>query len=113
MQLLRHGAHLGMKNHLDETAVKRILPSTLESFLDASVRVQDQEVSINNFNVTFDYSILAPPRWPALPPSRLQPSETGVAFHAQLNNDAVESVSLQTAPGNRRFSQSDLTHLLT
>lgn len=95
--LLRHGAHLGIKNNLGETAVKRILPSTLESFLDSCVHLQDEEVSSHDFSVTFDYAFLAPPRVPTPAPSQLQPSETGITFNNQ--SDAVETVTLHAQSG--------------
>jgi len=104
VQLLRSGAHLGLKNHLEETAVKRILPSTLESFLDSCIRLSDEESSSQNFSITFDYSLLATPRPPPTTAQHLQPSETGVTFNN--HNDAVETVNLQAAtPGS--FAQNN------
>ena len=73
LQLLRHGTHLGVKNIFGETAVRRILPSTLESFLDSCVSLNDEQPSSRNFAITFHYSLLAPPY-------RLAPGEEAVAF---------------------------------
>jgi hypothetical protein len=98
LQLLSNGANLGIKNHLGETAVKRIMPSTLETFLDSCIRSTDgEDVSSQNFSITFDYSLLAPPRPIPHPPQQLQPSETGITF--SNHNDAVESISLHDSQG--------------
>jgi hypothetical protein len=102
VQLLRSGAHLGLRNLLQETALKNILPSTLESFLDSCIRLSDEKSSSKNFSITFDYSLLATPRPPPPTAQHLQPSETGVTFNNQ--NDAVETVNLQAAtPGFNSF----------
>lgn len=95
MLLLRNGAYLGLKNHLDETAVKRIMPATLEAFLDSCLHVPDgEEVSSQNFSVTFDYSLLAPPR----PDASVTTEATGATY--VNNHDAAhESINLHTAPG--------------
>lgn len=99
VQLLRSGAHLGLKNHLEETAVKNILPSTLESFLDSCIRLSDEESSSQNFSITFDYSLLATRRPPTA--QNLQPSETGVTFN---NQQDAETVNLQVnTPGFNSF----------
>ncbi|XP_057381320.1 transient receptor potential cation channel protein painless-like [Daphnia carinata] len=114
LQLLSSGANLGIKNHLGETAVKRIMPSTLEFFLDSCIRAKDgEDVSSQNFSITFDYSLLAPPRPMPHPPQQLQPSETGITF--TNHNDAVETISLHnTQEEEKIFPECEaLWHLST
>ena len=94
IQLLRSGAHIGLKNNLGETAVKRILPSTLESFLDSCVKVTDgEEMTAENFFVTFDYSLLAPPM-------RSTDAIESVVSYQNNHETAAESVNLNSpVPG--------------
>ena len=100
VQLLSNGANLGMKNQLGETAVKRIMPSTLESFLDSCIRTKDgEDVSSQNYSITFDYSLLAPPRPLLLPAQQLQPSETGITFTMNHNDAVVETISVHNTRG--------------
>ncbi|XP_032796549.2 transient receptor potential channel pyrexia isoform X1 [Daphnia magna] len=114
LQLLSSGANLGIKNHLGETAVKRIMPSTLETFLDSCIQAKDgEDISSHNFSITFNYSLLAPPRPMPHPPQQLQPSETGITF--TNHNDAVETISLHnTQEEEKIFPECEaLWHLST
>ena len=87
-ELLFHGAYLGIKNCLGETAVERILPSTLEMFLDACVNGNSEEISSQNLAITFDYRILAPPQRSV--------TELGVVYSAASHSEhATQAVSLQ------------------
>jgi len=97
IQLLRSGAHIGLKNNLEETAVKRILPSTLESFLDSCVKVPDgEEMTAQNYSVTFDYSLLAPPM-------RSNDAIEGVVSYQNNHETAAESVNLNSPSAGSIF----------
>lgn len=60
-RLLELGANIGMKNHWDETPIEKIHPHVLESFLDEECIKATGDVNHENFEMTFDYSFLAPP----------------------------------------------------
>ena len=61
--LLEMGANIGMKNHWDEVPISNIQPDTMEDFLSEFCIQSDPKKDANNdkFEITFDYSFLAPP----------------------------------------------------
>jgi hypothetical protein len=61
--LLELGANIGMKNHWDEVPISNIQPETMEEFLNESCLKFDPKKDVNHdkFEITFDYSFLAPP----------------------------------------------------
>ncbi|TRY61355.1 hypothetical protein TCAL_01796 [Tigriopus californicus] len=61
-QLLENGANIGMKNHWDETPIEKIQPDTLEAFLNEFCITSNGDVNHENFEITFNYSFLAPPK---------------------------------------------------
>ncbi len=61
-KLLDRGANIGIKNIWDELPISKILPSTLEDFLNETcVTSNGQPVTSQELMVTLDYSFLAPP----------------------------------------------------
>jgi hypothetical protein len=59
--LLEAGANIGMKNQWGEVSVTQILPKTLEEFLDDfCLKTNDKDVNHEDFELTFNYSFLAP-----------------------------------------------------
>ena len=61
-KLLEAGANIGMKNHFDEVPISKILPDTMEEFLDEFCLDATRDVHHEDFEITFNYSFLAPPR---------------------------------------------------
>ncbi len=61
--LLEHGANIGMKNHFEELPIDFITPDMLERFFSEYCIKYDEATDVNNekFEITFDYSFLAPP----------------------------------------------------
>ena len=61
--MLELGANIGMKNHWDEVPISSIEPETVEEFLNEfCIRYNDAvDVNHDKFEITFDYSFLAPP----------------------------------------------------
>ena len=60
-QLLEVGANIGMKNHWDDIPISKISPDTMEDFLDEFCIEATGDVNHEKFEVTFNYSFLAPP----------------------------------------------------
>eukprot|EP00095_Tigriopus_kingsejongensis_P003021 maker-scaffold170_size291898-snap-gene-1.41 protein:Tk03021 transcript:maker-scaffold170_size291898-snap-gene-1.41-mRNA-1 annotation:"transient receptor potential cation channel protein painless" len=60
--LLENGANIGMKNHWNETPIEKIQPDTLEAFLNEYCIEAKGDVNHENFELTFNYSFLAPPK---------------------------------------------------
>ena len=60
--LLECGANIGMKNHWEEVPISKISPDTMEAFLDEFCIEARGDVNHENFELTFDYSFLAPPK---------------------------------------------------
>ncbi len=60
-KLLELGANIGMKNHWDEIPISNIPPQTMEDFLDEFCLRGRGDVNHENFELTFNYSFLAPP----------------------------------------------------
>ena len=60
--LLEIGANIGMKNHWNETPISKISPKTMEEFLDEFCIESKGDVNHENFEITFNYSFLAPPK---------------------------------------------------
>jgi len=58
--LLKHGANMGVKNMEEKPPVNKILPATLQEFLDDCI-VSDGIITDDDLKVTFDYNFLAPP----------------------------------------------------
>ena len=52
-----------MKNHWDEVPISNIQPETMEDFLNEFCLKYDPKRDVNHdkFELTFDYSFLAPP----------------------------------------------------
>ena len=65
-KLLEAGANIGMKNHFDEVPISKILPDTMEDFLDEFCLEATRDVHHEDFEITFNYSFLAPPRYGAI-----------------------------------------------
>ena len=61
-RLLEAGANIGMKNHFDEVPISKILPDTMEGFLDEFCLEAERDVHHEDFEITFNYSFLAPPK---------------------------------------------------
>lgn len=61
--LLEHGANIGMKNHFEELPIDFIVPEMLEKFFSEYCIKYDEATDVNHekFEITFDYSFLAPP----------------------------------------------------
>eukprot|EP00092_Neocalanus_flemingeri_P007937 GFUD01008564.1.p1 GENE.GFUD01008564.1~~GFUD01008564.1.p1 ORF type:complete len:1055 (-),score=196.84 GFUD01008564.1:189-3353(-) len=59
--LLERGANIGIKNQWGEIPINKILPSTMESFLDEFCLQSKNDVNHEEFEVTFKYNFLAPP----------------------------------------------------
>ena len=65
--LLQHGANIGMKNRWNQVPVTSISPETLEEFLDGHCLTSNADkrkqidVQHRGLEITFDYSVLAPP----------------------------------------------------
>jgi len=60
-QLLELGANIGMKNHWEDVPITKIDPQTMEEFLDEFCLIADGDVNHETFEVTYNYSFLAPP----------------------------------------------------
>lgn len=60
-ELLERGANIGVKNRWEETPIARILPETMEAFLDEFCLTSKNEVQHENFQLRFRYAFLAPP----------------------------------------------------
>jgi transient receptor potential cation channel subfamily A protein 1 len=61
-RLLEAGANIGMKNHFDEVPITKIQPDTMEDFLDEYCLTSEGDVHHEDFELTFKYSFLAPPK---------------------------------------------------
>ena len=61
-KLLEAGGNIGMRNHFDEVPISKILPDTMEDFLDEFCLDATRDVHHEDFEITFNYSFLAPPR---------------------------------------------------
>ena len=61
-RLLEAGANIGMKNHFDEVPISKILPDTMEDFLDEFCLEAVKDVHHEDFEITFNSSFLAPPK---------------------------------------------------
>ena len=59
--LLERGANIGLKNKMDETPIERILPDTMEDFLDNFCLTSKNEIHQKDFQLNFKYHFLAPP----------------------------------------------------
>ena len=68
--LLEVGANIGMKNHWEEIPISHIDPQTMEDFLDDFCLGYTGDVNHDNFEITFNYSFLAPPKEDLPPESR-------------------------------------------
>ena len=61
-KLLNRGANVGVKNIWDELPISKILPETMEEFLNEQcLKSNGQPVTSEDLEMTFDYSFLAPP----------------------------------------------------
>ena len=61
-RLLERGANIGIKNRWGEVPINNIHPSTMEAFLDEfCLQSSLQDVNHEDFELTFNYSFLAPP----------------------------------------------------
>ena len=61
-KLLERGANIGVKNIWNELPISKLLPETMESFLDeVCLKSNGQPVTSEDLELTFDYSFLAPP----------------------------------------------------
>ena len=60
-RLLRLGANVGLENQWGELPITSILPSTLESFLDSSCLTASENPTNLKYEITLDYTFLAPP----------------------------------------------------
>uniref|UniRef100_A0A0K2VB98 Transient receptor potential cation channel protein painlesslike [Acyrthosiphon pisum] n=1 Tax=Lepeophtheirus salmonis TaxID=72036 RepID=A0A0K2VB98_LEPSM len=60
-RLLELGANIGIINQWGERPIDKILPETLEEFFDESGLQSKYDVTNEDFEITFDYSFLAPP----------------------------------------------------
>merc|ERR1719187_2525223 len=61
LQLLNLGANIGVANLRGDIPLSRILPATLETFLDEGRTSHSGHPMNEDFSVEFDYSFLAPP----------------------------------------------------
>ena len=61
-KLLELGANIGMKNHWNEIPISKISPETMEGFLDDFCLTSKGDVNHPDFELTFNYSFLAPPK---------------------------------------------------
>ena len=61
-KLLELGANIGMKNHWEDIPITSIPPQTMEEFLDEYCIKSAGDVNHEGFEITFDYSFLAPPK---------------------------------------------------
>ncbi len=59
--LLEAGANIGMKNHWQDIPISKISAQTMEDFLDEFCIAAEGDVNHEDFEVTYDYSFLAPP----------------------------------------------------
>ena len=60
--LLEIGANIGMKNQWNELPIVKIDPGTMEDFLDEFCLNSKYDVNDDKFELTFNYSFLAPPK---------------------------------------------------
>ena len=61
-KLLERGANIGIRNIWDELPISKIMPETMENFLDeVCIQSNGQPVTSEDLELTFDYSFLAPP----------------------------------------------------
>lgn len=61
-KLLDRGANIGIKNLWEEVPISKIMPQTMEDFLDEHCLTSNgQPVTSEELELTFDYSFLAPP----------------------------------------------------
>ena len=60
--LLEIGANIGMKNQWNEMPIVKIDPSTMEDFLDEFCLNSKHDINDDKFELTFNYSFLAPPK---------------------------------------------------
>ena len=60
-RLLRLGANVGLENEWGELPITSILPATLESFLDSSCLAATENPTNLKYEITLDYTFLAPP----------------------------------------------------
>ena len=61
-KLLERGANVGIKNVWDELPISKILPETMEDFLNEQcLRSNGHPVTSEDLEMIFDYSFLAPP----------------------------------------------------
>ena len=59
--LLEMGANIGMKNQFDDVPINKISCETMEAFLDGFCVTSNNDVNHEDFELTFNYSFLAPP----------------------------------------------------
>ena len=60
-RLLRLGANVGLENQWRELPITSILPATLESFLDSTCLSATENPTNLKYEITMDYTFLAPP----------------------------------------------------
>ena len=58
--LLKLGANIGLKNDLDEVAIDRILPETMEDFLNNDCLMTEGDITNDNFKITAKFDFLVP-----------------------------------------------------
>lgn len=60
-QLLERGANIGIKNRWGEVPINKILPDTMEDFLNQFCLQSAKDVNHEDFQLSFRYQFLAPP----------------------------------------------------
>eukprot|EP00095_Tigriopus_kingsejongensis_P004014 snap_masked-scaffold5_size1054832-processed-gene-0.1 protein:Tk04014 transcript:snap_masked-scaffold5_size1054832-processed-gene-0.1-mRNA-1 annotation:"transient receptor potential cation channel protein painless" len=93
--LLDLGANIGMTNHWNETPVTKILPQTLEAYLDDCIEAEG-DVNHEKFEVTYNYSFLAPPKedLPFVSRQDLRPSPSDPESQKLAEGETDERVAL-------------------
>ena len=95
-KLLEIGANIGMKNQWDEIPISKIDPGTMEDFLDEFCITSKHDVNHENFEITFNYSFLAPPKEDL-------PAESQAELRIEDEDDA-ENQKLNSKDGNQKFA---------
>lgn len=60
LELLKHGAYIGVKNKFDQLSISSINPKVLEKHLDSCITTNDARPGDDNFEIQFDYTNLVP-----------------------------------------------------
>ena len=80
--LMEMGANIGLKNIWGETPIAKILPETMESYLDEYCLNAKHDVTNEDFALTFNYSFLAPPL-PFNEDDKVQPETESLWYMSQ------------------------------